>query len=75
MYWTLQLAIQLDDAPWPASKLELIDYALRSGLELQVIENLNELEDDAYEYESIIEIWSEYEEWRQRIPEGDDESE
>lgn len=74
MYWTLQLAIQLDDAPWPATKLELIDYALRSGLEMQVIENLNELEDDSYEYDSIIEIWPEYEEWRQRIPEEDDEN-
>ena len=27
MYWTLELASKLEDAPWPASKDELIDYA------------------------------------------------
>ena len=26
MYWTLELASSLDDAPWPATKEELIDY-------------------------------------------------
>ena len=25
MYWTLELASKLEDAPWPASKDELID--------------------------------------------------
>jgi hypothetical protein len=25
MYWTLELASYLDDAPWPATKDELID--------------------------------------------------
>ncbi|MEY4955738.1 MAG: hypothetical protein RI981_1823, partial [Bacteroidota bacterium] len=25
MYWTLELASYLEDAPWPASKDELID--------------------------------------------------
>ena len=39
MYWTLELASKLEDAPWPASKEELIDYAMRSGLPLEVIEN------------------------------------
>ena len=29
MYWTLELASKLEDAPWPASKDELIDYAIR----------------------------------------------
>ena len=29
MYWTLELASSLDDAPWPATKEELIDYATR----------------------------------------------
>lgn len=28
MYWTLELASKLEDAPWPASKDELIDYAI-----------------------------------------------
>ena len=31
MYWTLDLASKLEDAPWPATKEELIDYAVRSG--------------------------------------------
>ena len=31
MYWTLELASHLEDAPWPATKDELIDYAIRSG--------------------------------------------
>ena len=30
MYWTLELASKLEDAPWPATKEELIDYAMRS---------------------------------------------
>ena len=29
MYWTLELASKLEDAPWPATKDELIDYAQR----------------------------------------------
>ena len=40
MYWTLELASKLEDAPWPATKDELIDYAQRSGAPLEVIENL-----------------------------------
>jgi len=28
MYWTLELASYLSDAPWPATKDELIDYAI-----------------------------------------------
>ena len=38
MYWTLELASKLEDAPWPATKDELIDYATRSGAPLEVIE-------------------------------------
>ena len=56
MYWTLELASKLEDAPWPATKDELIDYATRSGAPLEVIENLNDLEDDGEVYESIEEI-------------------
>ena len=29
MFWTLELASKLEDAPWPATKDELIDYAMR----------------------------------------------
>ena len=43
MYWTLELASKLEDAPWPATKDELIDYAMRSGAPLEVIENLQEI--------------------------------
>ena len=44
MYWTLELASKLEDAPWPATKEELIDYATRSGAPLEVLENLQEIE-------------------------------
>ena len=60
MYWTLELASSLDDAPWPATKDELIDYANRSGAPEEVIENLQELEDDNEIYESIEDIWPDY---------------
>ena len=53
MYWTLELASKLEDAPWPASKDELIDYAIRSGAPMEVIENLQDIEDD----EEIFEIF------------------
>ena len=60
MYWTLELAISLEDAPWPATKEELIDYATRSGAPMEVIENLQEIEDEGDVYESIEEIWPDY---------------
>ena len=53
MYWTLELASKLEDAPWPASKDELIDYAIRSGAPMEVIENLQDIEDDEEIFESI----------------------
>jgi hypothetical protein len=60
MVWTLELASFLDDAPWPANKDELIDYAVRTGAPKEVIENLEELEDTDEPYESIEEIWLDY---------------
>lgn len=60
MYWTLELASYLDDAPWPATKEELLDYAKRSGAPLEVQENLQELEEDIQIYNSIEEIWPDY---------------
>lgn len=60
MVWTLELASYLDDAPWPANKLELIDYAQRTGSPQEVIDNLRELEDTDEPYESIEEIWLDY---------------
>ena len=60
MYWTLKLAWNLEDAPWPASKDELIDYAIRSGAPMEVIENLQDIEDDEEIFESIEDIWPDY---------------
>lgn len=60
MYWTLELASKLEDAPWPATKDELIDYAVRSGAPLEVLENLQEIEDEGEIYESIEDIWPDY---------------
>ena len=57
MIWTMELASYLDDAPWPATKEELIDYAIRTGSPPELIENLNELEDADEPYESIEDIW------------------
>jgi len=61
MYWTLDLATHLQDAPYPATRDELIDYAIRSGAPLEVIENLQVMEDDGEElYNSIEDIWPDY---------------
>lgn len=60
MYWTLELASHLSDAPWPATRAELIDYAERTGAPPIVIENLEELEDDGDPYEDMEEIWPDY---------------
>ena len=59
MFWSLELASYLEDAPWPATKDELIDYAIRSGAPIEVVENLQELEDEGEVYESIEDIWPE----------------
>lgn len=60
MYWTLDLASHLEEAPWPATKDELIDFAIRMGAPREVISNLSELEDDGELYESIEDIWPDY---------------
>ena len=61
MYWTLELASKLEDAPWPATKEELLDYAIRSGISMEVVENLQELEDDGETiYDSIEDVWPDY---------------
>ena len=56
----LELASYLEDAPWPAVKDELIDFAIRTGAPLEVVENLQALEDEGETYESIEEIWPDY---------------
>ncbi len=60
MIWTLELASYLLDAPWPATKAELIDYANRIGAPREVIENLEELEDSEELYEGIEDIWPDF---------------
>lgn len=62
MYWTLELASKLEDAPWPATKEELIDYAIRSGAPMEVVENLQELveEESGMQWETIEDIWPDY---------------
>ena len=61
MYWTLELASYLSDAPWPATRDELIDYAIRTGATPEVVENLQAIEEEEEEiYESIEEIWPDY---------------
>ena len=60
MYWTLELASKLEDAPWPATKDELIDFAMRSGAPMEVIENLQELEEENGPFERIEDIWPDY---------------
>jgi hypothetical protein len=60
MYWTLELASYLEDAPWPATKDELIDFAIRTGAPMEVVENLQQIEDEGDMYESIEEIWLDY---------------
>lgn len=60
MYWTLELASRLEDAPWPATKSELIDYAERTGLPPQIKENLMEIEDEEQQFESIEDLWADY---------------
>ena len=41
-------------------KEELIDYAVRSGAPLEVLENLQEIEDEGDVYDSIEDIWPDY---------------
>ena len=56
------MASYLSDAPWPANKDELIDYSIRTGAPLEVVENLQAIEDEdgGEVYESIQEIWPDF---------------
>ena len=61
MFWTQELAKTLEDAPFPATKDELWDYANRSGCPQQVLDNITELEDSDELIEGMEDLWSEYE--------------
>lgn len=54
------MAQYLSDAPWPATKDELIDYAIRTGAPMEVVENLQAAEDEGEVYESMEELWPDY---------------
>lgn len=73
MFWTPELARYLEDAPWPATKEELLDYANRIGAPQQVLDNLMELEDSDVLYEGIEDIWPEYESESYFYDEDEDE--
>ena len=62
MYWTLELASKLEDAPWPATKDELVDFAIRSGAPMEVVENLQGLveEEPGMQWDTIEDIWPDY---------------
>jgi hypothetical protein len=60
MLWTPELAQFLEDAPWPATRDELVDYCERIGAPPAVIKNLQEIEDSEEVYESIEEVWPDY---------------
>jgi len=59
MYWTLELAGYLEEAPWPATKEDLVDYVIRSGAPILVLENLQELDDEEM-YENMEEVWPDF---------------
>lgn len=75
MFWTPELADTLVEAPWPATREELIDYANRSGLPQQVIDNICELDEGEEIYEGIEDIWPEYEGISDEFFYNDDEEE
>lgn len=60
MYWTLDLISYLEEAPWPATRDELIDYTIRSGGPLEVIYNLQQIEEAQEVFEGIEDIWPDY---------------
>ena len=60
MYWTLELASKMEDAPCPATRDELLEWAMRTGAPQEVIENLQEIEDEGDVYERIEDLWPDY---------------
>ena len=60
MLWTPELIQYLEDAPWPASKYELLDYCERIGAPPAVIKNLQEIEDEEEVFETIQDVWPDY---------------
>lgn len=61
MFWTPELVAFLEDAPFPATKEELYDYAMRVAAPQQVLDNILEIEDPELIIEGIDDLWPEYE--------------
>jgi hypothetical protein len=59
MYWTLELASYLSDAPWPVNKDELIDYAIMQE-SVRSSRNLQSIEDEGRDIRTMEEIWPDY---------------
>jgi hypothetical protein len=58
MYWTLDSISRLKDAPFPATKEELLDYAVRCGAPHEVTLNLQKLEEEEDRiYVGLQDIW------------------
>lgn len=57
MVWTLDLIQHLMEAPWPATRDELIEFSIREGAPVTVIQNLQELDDEDEQYEGVEDIW------------------
>lgn len=75
-YWTLELASYIESAPFPLTIDELIDFAEnRACAPLTVKENLEEMREEfgTDDVESITDIWPDYIDWQDSIPDGDDE--
>jgi len=46
--------------PWPATKEELVEWAVRTGAPSEVVENLIEIEDEGEVYDRIEDLWPDY---------------
>ena len=58
MYWTFELADYLNEAPWPATKKELLDFCMRTCAPIELLENIQELPDDKdILYYAIEDLW------------------
>ena len=55
-----RIGITSGRGPLACDKRRIIDYAIRSGSPIEVIENLQELEDEGESYEGIEDIWPDY---------------
>ena len=59
MYWTLELASKLEDAPWPATKEELIENRLDLDLEGMTEYMMNYMQDEIKSLpSSVSSSWS-----------------